>query len=381
MAPAMNASAKSLLEAARMVERTPVLLIDLERVEAQFQALRTALPEAVILYAVKANPQPEALARLAALRCGFDIASPGELDLCRALAEPAPFISYGNPVKKAEDIAAAHAAGVELFAVDSPLELGKIGRAAPGARVFCRLAVSGAGAEWPLTHKFGCTIDQAVELLLEARRIGLRPAGVSFHVGSQQTEPEAWRHAIRRAGEVFRLARKGGVELDFLNLGGGLPAHYAHPVPPLPAYVETMRAALAQTFGASAPRLIIEPGRYMVGDAGVLVTEVVLVADRPHERVQRWVYIDAGVFSGFDETMGERIRYRIDLADPSRSCGPVVIAGPTCDSADILYHHGVELPLDLQPGERLIFLSAGAYTTSCSSVGFNGFPPLAARCL
>ena len=358
---------------------TPMLLIDLDRVEAQYRALRATLPDAQILYAVKANPLPEILRRLAALGCGFDIASLGELDRCRAIG--AALLSYGNPMKKEADIAAARRAGVDLFAVDSRMELEKIARAAAGARIFCRLAVSGSGAQWPLTHKFGCTIEAAVELLCEAKRLGLEPAGVSFHVGSQQTDPEAWRHAIHRAGEVRHQAARRGVAVEFVNLGGGLPAHYAAAVPPLETYVATMRSALHESFGAAQPKLFIEPGRYMVGDAGVLVTEVVLIAERPHERVPRWVYLDAGRFTGLDETMEERIRYRLHMDGPERPSGPVVLAGPTCDSADVLYRHDVALPIDLGAGERVVFLSAGAYTATCSSVDFNGFLPLPARCL
>lgn len=368
-------SDQNLLDASADIQ-TPALIMDLSRVEAQFQALRAALPEAKVLYAVKANAHPAVLARLASLGCGFDIASLGELALCRVVSGPATRMSFGNTVKKEADIAAAHADGIDLFALDSPGELAKIGRAAPGAKIICRLSVSGSGAQWPLSHKFGCTIDDAVDLLTEAQRIGLRPAGVSFHVGSQQLVPDAWRLAIHRAGEVFRQAARRGIALEFLNLGGGFPAHYTRAAPPLDAYVDTIRAALRHTFGTAAPSLLIEPGRYMVGDAGVLVTEVILVAERPHERVARWVHLDAGIYSGLDETMDERIRYRLHVPGPQRPGGPVVIAGPTCDSADIVYRHGVELPLDLVPGERVIFLSAGAYTASCSTVGFNGFPPL-----
>jgi ornithine decarboxylase len=382
MTPPGNPSppVQTLIEMAA-IARTPILLIDLARVEAQFRALQAAFPEAQILYAVKANSHQQVLDRLAALGCGFDIASLGELERCRWDAHPTAFLSYGNPIKKEAEIAAAHASGVGLFAFDSRMELEKISRAAVGARVFCRLAVSGDGAQWPLTHKFGCTIEQAVELLDEARRIGLQPAGISFHVGSQQMQPEAWLHAIHRAGEVFRRVARRGVTLEFLNLGGGLPAHYSSSPPPLEAYIEAMRAALRQTFGGAAPKLFIEPGRYMVGDAGVLAAEVVLVADRPHASVRRWVYLDAGFFSGLYETMHERIRYRLHIAGHGRPCGPVVLAGRTCDSADVLYQHGVEMPLDLEPGERVIFLSAGAYTANCSATDFNGFPPLVTCCV
>lgn len=355
---------------------SPLLLLDIDVVAARYGALRDCLPEARVFYAVKANPHPEVLRRLSGLGCGFDIASVGELQECRVLGVAAERLSYGNPMKKESDIATARAQGVDLFAVDSAMELEKLARAASGARVFCRLAVSGAGAEWPLTHKFGCTIDQAVELMCGARAMGLRPAGVSFHVGSQQTSPDAWSHAIRRAGEVFARARRAGVNLEFLNLGGGLPAHYTAPTAPLERYTDTIRAALGQTFGGAIPELFIEPGRYMVADAGALVTEVVLVADRPHEKVRRWVYLDAGLWSGLDETMDERIHFRLHVDGTGRPRVPVVLAGPTCDSADVMYRHGVELPLDLRAGERVIFLSAGAYTASCSTVGFNGFPPL-----
>lgn len=363
---------------------TPALILDLDRVDALYLALHQALPEAKILYAVKANPAPEILERLAALGCGFDLASPGEVARCLALGMPAERLSFGHTVKKQADIASAFAAGIRQFAFDSPQELDKLAAAAPGARVFCRIGVSGSGAQWPLTHKFGCTVQTAVALLVRAAQLGLQPVGVSFHVGSQQTEPLAWTHAITHAHEVFRQLACQGIELEFINLGGGLPAHYALPLQPLQAYVDAIHLALAHTFGAHPPALFIEPGRYLVGDAGVLVTEVVLVADRPHERVARWVYVDAGTYSGLDEAMGERIRYRLEVLDitgkqSARPAGPVVLAGPTCDSTDVVYRHGVELPLDLQPGERVVFMSAGAYSSTCSSVDFNGFAPLDVR--
>ena len=362
-------------------ETTPVLLIDLAIIEAKLTALRAALPGVQVFYAVKANSLAPVIARLAALGCSFDIASPGELSLCQSIAGPEVRLSYGHPIKKEADIADAYARGVRLYSVDSEMELDKIARAAPGSEVFCRLGVSGAGAEWPLTHKFGCTTAQAVGLLVRAGQLGLKPAGVSFHVGSQQDRPEAWRLAIHRAGEVFHPLARQGVALRFVNLGGGLPGHYAHETPPLADYAQTIEAALKETFGERQPELLIEPGRYMVADAGVLVSEVVLVAERPHERLPTWVYLDVGVYGGLDETAGEKIRYRLDFDARGRPLAPVVLAGPTCDSADVLYRHGVQLPVGLQPGERISFLSAGAYTADCSMVSFNGFAPLKARCV
>ncbi len=217
----------------------------------------------------------------------------------------------------------------------------------------------------------------AADLLVSAKEMGLRPLGVSFHVGSQQTDPQRWSAAIARAGWVFRACAHRGLDLELLNLGGGLPAHYRTSVPPLPAYAEAIEVALRQEFGSSRPQILIEPGRYLVGDAGLLRTQILLISRKsPHEH-ERWVYVDAGHFNGLYETLDERIQYRIRTSRDGRPCGPVILAGPTCDSTDILYRrHLYELPLDLSIGDYVDFLSAGAYTASAAAVCFNGFPPL-----
>jgi ornithine decarboxylase len=234
------------------------------------------------------------------------------------------------------------------------------------------------GAEWPLTRKFGCESRMAVELLIEAKRQGLRPVGVSFHVGSQQTDPGAWAPAIAHVAWIFRACAHRGLALELLNLGGGLPAQYRAPLPSLAAYAETIETALAREFGSSRPRLIVEPGRYLVGDAALLRTEILLISRKsPHEH-ERWIYLDAGVYNGLDETLGERIHYRIRTPRDGGACGPVILAGPTCDSTDILYAKSqYQLPLDLEIGDAVDFLSTGAYTASCAAVEFNGFPPIA----
>lgn len=361
---------------------TPCVVVDLDVVRARQQALAVHFPFAEILYAVKANPASEVIAVLAGLGIGFDLASEGEIDRCLALDIPAASLSFGNTVKRESDIARAYAHGIRLFAFDSEGELEKLARAAPGADVFCRLAVSDAAAEWPLTRKFGCHADLAIELLCRAREHGLTPRGVSFHVGSQQTEPEAWRPAIASAAQVFASCARRGVTLDLLNLGGGLPAHYATPVPPLSRYAEVIAAALRHNFGTSPPQIIIEPGRYLVGDAGLLRSRVLLIARKSLHARQRWVYVDAGRYNGLTETLDERIHYRLRSAADGGATGPVVLAGPTCDSTDILYQkRGYELPLALAVGDTVDFLSAGAYTSSYASVEFNGFPPLRTYCI
>ena len=356
---------------------TPCVIIDLDIVRTRYAALRQALPMAQIYFAVKANPLPEIVAALADLGAGFDLASLGEIDICLDLRIPSSRLSFGNTVKRESAIARAAHDGIGLFAFDSAAELDKLARSAPGARVFCRMLIENAGAEWPLTRKFGCEAHMAADLLVSAGRLGLRPAGVSFHVGSQQMDPEAWAGAIAHAAWVFRACTHRGVDLELLNLGGGLPAHYRAPVPPLAEYVGVIETALTKEFGSARPRVLIEPGRYLVGDAGLLRAEILLISKKSPHEVERWIYLDAGLYNGLDETLDERIHYRIRTPRDGRCCGPVILAGPTCDSADILYRrHPYELPLDLEIGDTIDFLSAGAYTGSVASVAFNGFPPI-----
>ncbi len=352
--------------------QTPCVVIDLDIVRDRFLALQSLFPDVSIYYAVKANPAAEVIAALAALNCCFDLASPGEMERCRGAGVGASDLSYGNTIKRERDIAAAFAEGIDLFAFDSEPELAKLARAAPGARVFCRLLVRNAGAEWPLTHKFGCDQRTAIDLLVKARALGLRPAGVSFHVGSQQTDPQQWETPIAHAAAIFGACARQGIALSLLNLGGCLPAQYRTPVPALERYAETIDAALSKYFASARPQVLLEPGRYMVGDAGVLRSEVVLVAERPHLGGHRWVYLDAGRYNGLPESQGEMIQYRIRTARDGDSSGTVILAGPTCDSTDIIVQRaGCTLPLSLTSSNYLDFLSAGAYT----QVEFNGFAP------
>jgi ornithine decarboxylase len=215
-------------------------VLDLDIVRARYAALRQALPAAAVYFAVKANPSVEIVSALAALGASFDLASPGELDICLGLGVPTQRLSFGNTVKRERDIAAAWAKGLGLFAFDSVAELEKLARSAPGARVFCRLLIENRGAEWPLTRKFGCESHMAADLLVAARQLGLHPVGVSFHVGSQQTDPRQWSVAIAHAAWVFRACAHRGLALELLNLGGGLPAHCRAPVPPLAAHAEAI---------------------------------------------------------------------------------------------------------------------------------------------
>jgi ornithine decarboxylase len=361
---------------------TPCLVMDLDVIGQAYDMLRRYLPIAKVFYAVKANPAAEIVAMLAKRGSNFDVASPAEIALCLDNGATAERLSFGNTIKKERDIATAYAAGVRLFAFDSEAELDKLARVAPGARVFCRILVSCAGADWPLSRKFGCSPEMAVALLCRARDFGLDPYGISFHVGSQQTDLGQWDGAIGSAARMFSLLAEAEINLRMVNIGGGFPAQYRGDVSPIEHYAGAVTAALTKHFGNRLPEVIVEPGRSLVGDAGIIQSEVVLISDKGDGGDKRWVYLDVGKFNGLAETMDESIKYRIEAPGRGGRTGPVVIAGPTCDSADILYERTeYRLPLALEVGDKVEILSTGAYTASYASVGFNGFPPLRTYCI
>ena len=264
------------------------------------------------------------------------------------------------------------------FAVDCEAEVEKIARVAPGSKVFCRILCDGAGAEWPLSKKFGCAPAMAPRVLEHAHRLGLHAYGVSFHVGSQQNNVEAWDQALGTAAAIFRDMAERGIHLSMVNMGGGFPTKYLKRVPRVQTYGNAIFRALSKHFGNHLPETIIEPGRGMVGNAGVIKAEVVLISQKSDDDPTRWVYLDIGKFHGLAETMDEAIRYPIKTPHDRDAKTPCVIAGPTCDSVDVLYEKvPYELPISLAIGDEVLIEATGAYTTMYSSVGFNGFAPLA----
>ena len=357
---------------------TPCLVLDLDRVEANFRAIQRAMPLAHIYYAVKANPARPVLERLVPLASRFDAASFEEVAACLAAGARPEAISFGNTIKKASAIRRAHAAGVTLYAFDSAEELEKLAACAPGARVYCRIVVGNEGADWPLSRKFGTSVETAKALMLRAGAMGLDPYGLSFHVGSQQTTTRAYELAIGKVAMLFTDLTEAGVNLRMMNLGGGFPTRYRDAVPEIGQFGDAIMAAMTGHFGNSLPEMLIEPGRAVVGDAGLVAAEVVLVSRRDKGDPVRWVYLDIGRFGGLAETEGEAIKYRITTPHDGTRMGPVSIAGPTCDGTDIMYEKSnYRLPLALRTGDQVELLSTGAYVTTYASQGFNGFAPLA----
>ena len=363
----------------------PVMVLDLDVVRDNYTAFARALPDTRVFYAVKANPAAEVLRLLAEMGSCFDTASVAEIEMALAAGATADRVSFGNTIKKERDVVRALKLGIRLFAVDCQAEVEKIFRAAGEAgvetgdvQVFCRILCDGAGADWPLSRKFGCEPEMAVTVLEHAHRHGLHAYGVSFHVGSQQANTEAWDGALASASEIFRECALRGIGLSMVNLGGGFPTKYLKQVPGVESYGDAIFRALTKHFGNRIPETIIEPGRGMVGNAGLIEAEVVLVSRKSADADEvRWVYLDIGKFGGLAETMDEAIRYPIRTARDGDATEPCVIAGPTCDSVDVLYERQLyPLPVSLSIGDKVLIEGAGAYTTTYAAVAFNGFPPL-----
>ncbi|MEV0292705.1 type III PLP-dependent enzyme [Nocardia sp. NPDC050710] len=353
---------------------SPYLVIDPGRVRENYRALSAAMPAARIRFAVKASPVDELISLLATEGAEFDVASIGEIDQCLNLGVAPATLCYGNPIKKAADIARAYALGVRRYAFDTEDDLLRIAEHAPGSEVECRFLSAAPQSRTPFGTKFGCAPSEALRLLVRARDLGLIVAGPYFHVGSQQLDPEAWQIGIEQAAEISKALADKDIAVQTVNIGGGLPISYADAAPALGDIASVVNAAAAEFLPATAG-LVIEPGRALVGNAGTIHAEVVGVRIAPDGR--RWVYLDIGRYNGMAETENEYIAYRFVTDRDGDPVDEAVVAGPTCDGDDVLYQRTrVLLPTTLRAGDRIQILDTGAYTASYSSVSFNGFPPL-----
>ncbi len=354
----------------------PTLVVDSNAIVGQYHALKSGLGRAKIHYAVKANPEKEIVQKLVAEGCGFDAASRPEIELCLSQGASPEDISFGNTIKRPRDIAFAHQVGITLFAADAEEELIKLAENAPGARIYIRIVVENCEADWPLSRKFGCAPEKVLALLGMARELGLVPYGLSFHVGSQTRETSMWTGVLDQVADVWRDAQSAGFDLQLLNIGGGFPADYGQGAVPHSAYAAEVMRMVEERFD-TVPQIMAEPGRGLVAEAGMISAEVILVSKKSDSDTYRWVYLDIGKFSGLAETMDESIRYQFVTDRDHEPTGPCVLAGPSCDSADVLYEkRPVQMPVGLRTGDRVIIRACGAYTSTYASVGFNGFPPL-----
>ncbi|MFD8594332.1 type III PLP-dependent enzyme [Kitasatospora sp. NPDC059646] len=365
------------------------IFYDLAGIARRYTALLDELPGVAVRFAMKACPVDEVLAELAARGAGFDAAGPDEIAQALRTGVPPGRVHYGNTVKSDRGIAEAYRLGIRDFATDSLPDVAAIAEHAPRSRVFCRLATDGEGALWGLSRKFGCSPADAVRVLTAARQAGLTPAGLSVHVGSQQLTSKAWTVAFDLLGDVLVELRRHGIELDHVNLGGGLPAlgyldrHGAALDPPLGEIFRTVRQGIARLrrLHGGEPDFVLEPGRHLVADQGAIRAHVYRLTDRqqPDGEREHWLYLSCGKFNGLYET--DQLQYRLVFpTHPGADCVPAVVAGPTCDSDDAFPHgYGsgrVAVPRAVASGDPVWILSSGAYAVSYLTRGFNGFAPL-----
>ncbi|MBF0505588.1 MAG: type III PLP-dependent enzyme [Nitrospirae bacterium] len=345
-------------------EAPPYLLMDRDLVAKKVSLIGKGIRNSKTYYAVKANPDKEVLKLMNSLETGFEIASEGELQILAALGVGPERIITSNPVKTFKFLEQAVDYGLRYFAFDSAVEVDKLARYAPGSNVYIRLSVPNEGSEWPLSKKFGVETDEAAALLVYAKEKGLNPAGITFHVGSQCNNVYNWNIAVDKAWELWEIVGQQGITLSMLNIGGGYPIRYTKKVADIETIEKKADKAIYQKFPKDI-EVFIEPGRAVVGDAGVFVSTVIGKARRGDEN---WLYIDVGVFNGLMESIGG-IKYTYVVG--SRSDEKIwTIAGPSCDSFDVI-DRGVELP-EPEIGNRILILSSGAYTISYASE-FNGF--------
>lgn len=363
------------------------IIFDLTGIEDRYATLVRELPGISVRFAMKACPVDEVLATLANKGAGFDAASPEEIAQAIRTGVPLDTIHYGNTIKSDRNIIDAHRLGIRDFATDSLQDVAAVAEHAPGARVFCRLATSGDGALWGLSKKFGCSGADALLVMEEARSLGLTPAGLSVHVGSQQMTAEAWQSAFETLADVLTELNRRGIRLDHINLGGGLPAlgyrdKRGMPLdPPMDKIFAVLREGMEHLRAVSESPLdfVMEPGRYLVADHGAIRAHVSRMSSREQldgER-QNWLYLSCGKFNGLYEM--DELQYRLEFpAHGEAEYVPAVVAGPTCDSDDAFAFTDalVHVPGAAASGDAVWILSCGAYVTSYTTQGFNGFRPL-----
>ena len=343
----------------------PVVVLSRERLRKNAQRFQKALPRVQPHYAVKANPDEEILKVLMKEGVNFEIASQVELEILKKLNVEPSAILFSHPIKAPHAVKEASSYGVEWFAADTPEEVIKIAQINRSAKIFLRIAVSNKGSMWPLCKKFGAEGNGVNEIIQTAVKNDIRIEGVSFHVGSQCSNSKNWLDGINRAKKIFTMLEYVGMKPSLLNIGGGFPIQLLETDPNIDELAFDINKALDSI--PNSINVVAEPGRYIIGSAGCLITKVIGIATR---KDARWIYLDSGFYGGLME-MAESFPTTV-ISQRTDELSDWVLAGPTCDSIDVLGTH--KLPRNSQTDDILFVPNLGAYCTTCGT-DFNGFPP------
>ncbi len=347
---------------------TPLFIISRTLLLAQLARFRKLLPRVEPFYAVKANPNPEVIKIFAAHGCGFDVASEPEIQLVLNAGVSPERVIFANTVKRPNAIQFAARQGVKLMTFDSEYELSKIARYAPEAKVLVRIKVPNVGSVVELSLKFGVEPADAVPLLLKAQKMGLEPIGVAFHVGSQCTHGNNYLDALELTKILLTEAEAKGISLKMIDIGGGFPIrHFDTDEDWFANIAPVINMELSRLF-APRVRVVAEPGRTLVGPAGLLLMSVIGKSIRNNKH---WYYLDDGIYGALSGTLFDHCKYQFETLKR----GPTqltTLAGPTCDSLDII-SSAEELP-ELELGDLVYAKNIGAYSIA-HATNFNGIPP------
>lgn len=344
---------------------TPALFLSQGRLRESFRALALSLPGVELFYAVKSNAQTEIIDILRQEGSSFDICTNGEIDIVRNCGVTADKCMHTHPIKRDSDISYALDFGVSLFVVDNKFELSKFLPYKERAKILVRMSVQNPSCMVNLSHKFGCAPTQTFSLIQKAHDMGLSIAGISFHAGSQNENPLKYIEALDFCRDICRKAALSGIVLSVIDIGGGFPINYLNPVLPIQRFCQPINEYLERYF--TNYRIIAEPGRVLSGPCMVLAARVMGKSLRGGVW---WYYLDEGVYGSFSGKVFDHADYPL-FVPRSGEMFNSVIAGPTCDSFDVLYEN-IALP-QLEIGDVILFDSMGAYTTA-SATTFNGFP-------
>ncbi len=353
----------------RLVARhgTPLLVVDCESVRRQYRSLAAALPGVELFYALKPLPCAAVVATLRDLGASFDVATTGEIGLVRAQGVAPGRCIHTHPIKRDRDIAAALRFGIRRFVVDNPDELRKFERHRRRAELLIRVSFRSPTAVVDLSRKFGCEPAAVRPMLDLARSLGVRVRGLSFHVGSQVADPSKYVEAIDACREIMVRARQAGeAELDILDVGGGFPVSYGAGVQSIRQFCRPIRREIASL--PPGTRVIAEPGRFIAGPAGTCVAAVI---GRAQREGRWWYYLDDGLYGSYSGQLYDHALYPVDSLGVRGPRHPSVLAGPTCDSIDVI-REDVPLP-ELRIGDLIVGRTMGAYT-SATSTDFNFIP-------
>ena len=356
----------------RMLKKhsSPLMLIQEDTLEKQFRIFRKTLPEVTPYYAIKANPYPGIIKKFIELGAGFDVASANEMNTVLELGASPEKIIFANTIKSNEDIKIVHKKKVKLMTFDNEPELYKIAKYCPGAKVIIRIKVANVGSIVELSLKFGADPEQSISLLKKARSLGLKPIGVSFHVGSQCTNAENYLQALEISSAIFNEAKQSGIFLNILDIGGGFPIpHFDNEIG---INFERMAAQIRKQINAlfdKNVKVIAEPGRFLAGPSGILVTQVV---GRTFRNNKNYYYLNDGIYGDFSGIVFDHCKYEFKTLRRGQKFLSA-LAGPTCDSFDTISMN--EEIAELYVDDVIYVKNIGAYSCASATPGFNGFPP------